>query len=318
MTDSPSPRKDAKQLPGLDVLKFGMALLVVAIHAQLFKEIGWLYDFVHPLKYSAVPVFFIVSSYLFFSRGQIGSKELGHYLKRLRLFYLFWFVLLLPVTVGIRKWYSHFDVSEFLKDLFLGSTFRGSWFVMALLIGVPLIHYARRILHPFVLLFVTFAIHLPFQYPEWWPNAAWGHFSFIPSLLWIDIGALLASQSPETTPRKTKHWLLLLPLLYGGMLFPGWEPLLKPAFAVGLFLCFLDAPIQPRPVYLTLRKMSILIFIMHFVFNNAVLHLALRVSPVWDNSFLHYFVILGCAALISWTILKLQTKRFFGWLKYGM
>ena len=313
------PQKGAKQLPGLDVLKFGMALVVVSIHARLFKEIGWLFDFVHPLKYSAVPVFFVVSSWLFFSRGQIGAKELGHYVKRLGLFYVFWFVLLLPITAGIRKWHSHFDFSEFLQNLFLGSTFRGSWFIMSLLIGVPVIHFARRILHPFILLFVTFAIHLPFQYPEWWPNLTWGQFSFVPSLLWIDIGALLASQSLESIPGKRGgYWILLLPLLYGGMLFHDWEPLLKPAFVIALFLCFLDCPIHPRPVYLTMRKMSVLIFVVHFVFNNAVSNLALRGFPVLNNSFVHYFVILGCAALVAWTILKLQTKRFFGWLKYGM
>lgn len=311
-------QKTAKQLPGLDVLKFCMALLVVSIHAKLFKEIGWLFDFVHPLKHTAVPVFFVVSSYLFFSRGQIGAKELGHYVKRLGLFYVFWFVLLLPVTAGIRKWYSHFVFLDFLQHLFLGSTFRGSWFIMALLIGVPIIHFARRILHPFILLFVTLAIHLPFQYPEWWPNAVWGHFSFIPSLLWIDIGALLASKSMETTPAIRGYWMLLLPLLYGGMLFPNWEPLLKPAFAIALFLCFLDCPIQARPVYVTLRKMSVLIFVVHFAFNNAVSNLALRGFPILDNSFLHYFVILGCAALVAWTILNLQTKRYFGWLKYCM
>lgn len=317
MTDFPSPQKKSVQLPGLDVLKFGMAMLVVAIHAQLFKEIGWLYDFVHPLKYSAVPVFFVVSAYLFFSREQTGSKALGHYLKRLGLFYLFWFVLLLPVTVGIRKWYAHFDLAEFVRDLFLGSTFRGSWFIMALLIGVPVIHFARRILHPFVLLFATFAIHLPFQYPEWWPNAEWGSFSFIPSLLWIDIGSLLASNAIGTAPGKKWLGAALLPVLYCGMLFRNWEPLLKPAFVVALVLCFLNWPLQPRPVHLTLRKMGILVYVLHFPFNNALKGLALKVSPVWGNSFLHYFVILGCASFLAWAILKLQSKPFFGWLKYG-
>lgn len=312
MNNLNNPRK--KQFAGLDVLKFCMALLVVSIHARLFKEIGWLYDFVHPLKYSAVPIFFVISSYLFFSRDQIGLKALGHYLKRLGMFYLFWFVLLLPVTLRIRGWSS---LVGFLYNLSLGSTFRGSWFIMALLIGIPIIYFARRVLHPFILLFVVYAIHLPFQYPDLWPNAQWGDFSFIPSLLWIDIGSLLASKAIGTAPVKKGISSTLLPLLYCGMLFRNFEPLLKPAFVVALFLCFLNCSIHPRPAHLTLRKMGILIYVLHFPFNNAVAYLALRVSPVFDNSFLQYFVLLGCASLIAWVILKLQTKPFFGWLKYA-
>lgn len=316
MSDARTP--GLGQMPVLDVLKFCMAMLVVSIHAQLFKEIGWLCAFVHPLQHSAVPLFFIVSSYLFFAREPAGAKPLGRYLKRLGLFYVFWFILLLPVTVGIRKWHVHFDVAEFVRDLFLGSTFRGSWFIMSLLIGVPVIHVARRFLHPFVLLFATLAIHLPFQYPEWWPGADWGRFSFLPYLLWVDIGALLASKSVCPPPAKGLLPVLALPVLYGGMLFANMEPLLKPAFVVALFLACRGCEIKPRPLHLLLRKMSILVYVTHFAFSSAVNHLALRYSPVWDNSFLHFFVVLGCASLVSWAILKLQTKRGFGWLKYGL
>ncbi|MBQ7252769.1 MAG: hypothetical protein IJS32_09250 [Kiritimatiellae bacterium] len=316
MNDARTPRLE--QLPGLDILKFAMAMLIVAIHAELFKEIGWLYDFVSPLKFSAVPGFFVVSSFLFFRRRETNAKALGHYVKRLALFYAFWFVMLLPVTIGLRKWHAHFDCLVFLEKLFLASTFRGSWFIMALMIGVPVVWLARKMVHPLVLLFVAFAIHLPFQYPDWWPDIVRYRFSFLPPLLWIAIGALLASPSICTAPSKGLPPAVLLPVLYGGMLFRNLEPLVKPAFVVALFLVFLNCNIKPRPVFLTLRKMGILVFVTHFAFSSFVNHLALRRSPVWDNSFLHFSVVLGCAALVSRAILALRTKRFFGWLEYGL
>lgn len=315
MSDIPAPRKNASQLPGLDVLKFCMACVVVSIHTHLFREIGWLHFALAPLKSSAVPVFFVVSSYLFFRKSG-DWKTLPHYLGRLSAFYAFWFLFLLPVTVVIQRWHLQFDVADFFKCLFLGSTFRGSYFIMALMLGVPVVMLMHKWIHPLASLFVSFASYVVFHC-QWWLEMPWGRHSFLAFLLWIDIGALLAS-SPLPPAKFLSPRLLGLPLLYGGMLASFWAPLLRPAFVVMVFAVFLDFGLRPRPSFLTLRKMGILIFVTHFIFADAAHLLAANGFPALDNSVLQYAVVLGCAALVSWAILKLQAKPFFGWLKYGM
>lgn len=302
------------QLPGLDVLKFFMALLVVSIHTRLFAEFEWL-DFVFCPGF-AVPVFFVISSYLYFRKPVVDLHTMSHFVRRLAIFYLFWFVFLLPFTVFVRKWHVHFDCRMFAKSLFLGSTFWESYFIMALMIGVPLVQLMRKCLHPLALLFVTLAAHAIFQY-HLGMDPGWGNHSFLPFLFWIQIGALFAS-SPQWSGKLSWTRVAVLPLLYCGMFFHSLLPFFRPAFSVALFSVFLDCPIQPRPIYVTLRKMSILIFVTHPIFSNALRMLAASKIQILDNSLFQFPIVVGCSVCLAWLILKLQTKPGFHWLKYGL
>ena len=160
---------DATPLYGLDILKFTMAIIVVSVHSLLFVEYEPIFNFINPLKMVAVPVFFIISSFLFFRKIDNENEEknlfaLKHYIRRLSLFYLFWFIIMLPMTFVVRKWYPHFDMNKFFRSLFLSSTFRGSYFIMSLIIGVPIIFVLRKYLHPISILLITFSTYLIFQY----------------------------------------------------------------------------------------------------------------------------------------------------------
>ena len=61
-------------IPGLDILKFAMALLVVAIHAEAVNDISGVYEVTLPLIGCAVPVFFVISAYLVFRKIRVGSS----------------------------------------------------------------------------------------------------------------------------------------------------------------------------------------------------------------------------------------------------
>ena len=60
-------------IPGLDILKFAMALLVVAIHAEAVNDISGIYEVTLPLISCAVPVFFVISAYLVFRKIRVES-----------------------------------------------------------------------------------------------------------------------------------------------------------------------------------------------------------------------------------------------------
>ena len=106
--------KSSTMIPGLDILKFVMSLFIVAIHSEAVKEIYYVSDITEPLIGSAVPVFFVVSSFLLFRRMRNKSKLedinregiLLHFTYRLVLLYAFWFIVQLPLVVYTRHYLS--------------------------------------------------------------------------------------------------------------------------------------------------------------------------------------------------------------------
>lgn len=90
-----------KSIPGLDVLKFSMALLVVAIHAEAVNIYKNIYAIIHPLTDIAVPLFFLISSFLVFSKIRLSNdsrETLLHFSKRLLILYAFWMLIQTPLN----------------------------------------------------------------------------------------------------------------------------------------------------------------------------------------------------------------------------
>lgn len=120
----------------IDILKYIMSLFIIMIH------IGYSHDY--PIIRVAVPVFFIISSYLFFSKiNKVGEKEwsqiLINFIIRAFKLYIFWFIVLLPVTIVERRWYL-LDFYGIIEQLIVGvlfkSTFLASWYISAYVIGI--------------------------------------------------------------------------------------------------------------------------------------------------------------------------------------
>ena len=71
-----------RQYNGLDLLKFVMALMVVMIHVKPNTHSEFLMNVFRPLLSIAVPIFFVVSSVLLFSKLNRGGT--WKYLNMLR------------------------------------------------------------------------------------------------------------------------------------------------------------------------------------------------------------------------------------------
>ena len=135
--------KDGKRF---DILKIVLAVFIVAIHTTPV-EFG-----LRPIFRVAVPLFFIMTSYFFFlKQKQMHSKEekkkgLLGFVKRYLVLYLFWFVVLLPITVIVRKWYviDNDIIIRVLQCFLFGSTFRASWFLMASLLSVIFVWFVSK------------------------------------------------------------------------------------------------------------------------------------------------------------------------------
>ena len=131
----------------LDLVKFILSFIIVAIHSQLLDP------YLYPWLRLAVPLFFIISSYLFFTKINtctLNRERLlllkGFVLRNLKL-YAFWFVVLFPVNIFTRGWFDDgfFNgIVKILQGLLFGSTFVASWFIMALIIGVAIVFFASK------------------------------------------------------------------------------------------------------------------------------------------------------------------------------
>lgn len=148
----------------IDLLKFIMATMIVAMHTSLCKELT------NPWFRIAVPIFFILSSYFFFKKLKEKTmlekrQALKLYIKRVFFLYIFWLVALTPFVL-ITKWniLSEHSLLEccliLVRWILTGNFFGASWFLVALMIGVPTIFYLSKWISNKWLLAVTLLINI--------------------------------------------------------------------------------------------------------------------------------------------------------------
>ncbi len=131
----------------LDLVKLILAFMIVAIHTGLFDPV------LYPWLRLAVPLFFIISSYLFFTKVNVCADNhakllalKGFVLRNLKL-YAFWFIVLFPLNIFTRGWFNRgfwMGLYYIVKGFFLASTFVASWFIMALIIGTVIVFFASK------------------------------------------------------------------------------------------------------------------------------------------------------------------------------
>lgn len=141
----------------IDVLKFVMAIMIVMIHSNV------LFNF--PLLRCAVPLFFIISSYLFFKKIKNVSCEDAkgiyiNFLKRASKLYFFWFIVLLPYLIITTLLMGDIIVFiEFLPiNIIFRSTFPASWYISAYIIGISIVYKFRN--HSLVLLIISIICYI--------------------------------------------------------------------------------------------------------------------------------------------------------------
>lgn len=93
-----------KVIYGFDILKFLMALMIVAVHARAFVE-PYLYKIVAPLMNVSVPLFFILSSFFLFRKILETDRveSVFRFLKRTSTLYVFWLIVNIPLYLYENK-----------------------------------------------------------------------------------------------------------------------------------------------------------------------------------------------------------------------
>lgn len=140
----------------LDITKFVCALFVIMIHTRPFAGYSDILDFytVNVIARIAVPLFYAISGYLFFSKlryqdGKIAKCTenraiLLKYLKRTSFIYIGWSVVY--IIFQLPQWYrTGWWGKALVKDCIASFLFKGSyyhlWYLLALLYGLPVLYF---------------------------------------------------------------------------------------------------------------------------------------------------------------------------------
>ena len=321
----------------IDIAKLVASLLVVAIHTGPVTGLGYtlLIDW---LARMAVPFFFVVSAFFFFGKG-VGTRKLLHYERRMALLYIFWLVVELPMVVE-RSFTQHpgdigWDMAIFMRNLVLNSTFRGSWFIMALMIGVAAVFYLSRYLRTWVILLLGLVVYIPittctnyyYYFPQQVQQAidwhlqvfGWLHNSFLPAFIFIALGKLIANHQREIMAwRKLEVNLALVACLAASAIevlshdhyFSDLYFLLVPTSAVWL-VWILHHESTWHLDYKLLRNLSTIIYFSHFIFDYLLRHCTtLRHLPL-------YLAVLALSVALCLVMRALSRCKPLAWLRYA-
>lgn len=284
---------------GIDLMKFVMAIVIVSIHVQLYTVLGQWYM---KLQDHAVPLFFVFSSYFFFKKiRKIDNvrdiwKELWHFEKRCNSLYVFWIVALSPAI--LYWWHSEYLQLEpveltlrFVKEYMLGAQFGASWFLGALIVGMPIVLCMIRLLEKIAAIFVSSFVCIAggialiisclyiyiylnecedsFLYVLYEQSIRSPKMSFPAALPWLILGYLFSEKNYVEPFLK---WLgvgksvLLWSISFAvSLVFPSMSYIMLIAGVFGLFACSFNMSLRGTTIlYRRLRIYSIHLFMMHF------------------------------------------------------
>ena len=336
-----------KNLDAADVLKFLLSMLIVATHTSLFE------GYITPLVRLAVPAFFMISGYFFF--GKVNSydnmnqkkaylkKSVGHNLK----LYLFWFILLLPLTFYVRGYHTMGILGgawHLVRDFLFGSTFQSSWYITALIIGFALVLFLSQKLPQWALVVIGIIFYIPSLLSS---NYAFvlEHFdslkaigeslsqifllpcrNFSVGILYIVMGKYLVEKNYEG---KTKRYIITFLLAFAALVaeylalrFSGVEIIETDCFIAvpfaAYYLCkvFLTLDISCK-FSQTLRKISTVSYCAHMaVF--MVVGKCFKIFGLadWQNV-LHFVITLVLTQMLALVLIKLAENKKFSFLKYS-
>lgn len=145
---------DKKEFKGIDIAKFVMAVLVVAIHTHPFERVDnpafiKIWDVIVSV---AVPYFFIASGFFLFKKVDKEPDQssrliqIASYGKRIARLYVYWTIIFLPITIwkfvnNDEPFYK--DVLLFLRGFFLFGENHFSyplWYLLSMIYSLVLIY----------------------------------------------------------------------------------------------------------------------------------------------------------------------------------
>lgn len=333
-------------------MKALLALTVISIHTVLWTKNRYIGFIAIPITRLAVPIFFLFSGYFFFKRIRALSKAdqpslLKRSIIRYLQLYLFWFVVTFPVTYATMRYFANgfwFGLKRLFLDGFLfGSTFFASWYIMGVILGIPIVYFASRIMSNKVMLVIAWVINsfaviltnyglsplgqAALNWLHSWPISISPSLSFMVGLLWIVIGKMFADGDLDKliNPRGIYWAMGAMLLLYGEellvhrihtMYYNDCYFMLLPVCM--LFFGWLLTTHVNVPYAREMRAFSTIAYCFHgslvLVIKYVLQVAGSPITRIYESLLLWAFVV-----VVSWiltlVILRLQHVRHLGWIR---
>lgn len=208
------------------------------------------------------------------------------------------------------------------------TTFPGSWYLSASVVGVVLVYYLNRFLHPVITFIITYLLAcyvarynlLPesFQGLFKWYSKTFQSLSFPGQMIWISIGQLLSLVMSKFDDNK--KWLLplsatafVLSLIFS-LYINAFELLIVSATTIVVVCILIDLP--SSPIFKRLRNYSILMFFFHFSIAGKGKYFTAIVGDSLLTNWLYYLLVVVTSILFAELVLRLEKTKYLGFLKF--
>lgn len=335
-----------------DLVKLILSIMIVAIHTSLFPTI------LYPWLRLAVPLFFVISSFLLFSKLNNSAPSesttiIKKFVSRQLNLYLFWFVVLFPITISVRIYWFDSGILKgiytTIKNTLFSSTFIASWFITSTITATFIVYKISKKLN-YKILFIIFLIIYSIccvisSYSNLFTNIYFINklyniyliifpspvFSFPVALLWIFIGKLFADGIIKKNIKNKKIHLLLI-ILFCTLLFLEWKFVIWLNGTYNNDCYFFLVPIVLLVFQLLLnlninlkysklfRKVSTITYPLHASYA----HIFSQIAKKW--LFINNDTVVGIFSFITtllfcyitcYTIFKLEDNKYLKILKYS-
>lgn len=312
--------KNIPYFPGLDILKYVMALLIVAGHCSLFVEYPVFYDAFAHVTEIAVPTFFAISAYLFFSKLEAAPTEsdiiFKHTIRRLLIFFAIWYILMLPYSIP--HFFMKANIKELLFVIPFGCAFSGYWFIKALIFNTVILFLLCRGEKGLIICAIlSLLVYLWGGYDYIYGRLAQKlhpYYTFYYHTIAFSIGALMARYQ-RLIPKNNTILVIAIAVVFVASFIPDIRVISKIIYPFLLISLFLSIKNGNMDVCKKMRGMSILYYTMQFglIF---LYNYLFQSHKFFSNSIIRFTIIVFLVTLISLTILYLEKKKSFSFLRY--
>lgn len=263
-----------------------------------------------------------------------GYASLIKYCRRLAILYLCWLVVDGWFVLFKRPYLSDGFPNgflEFVKDLFFGTTFPGSWFLSALVVSVLLVYFGSRTIGKWLTLFLTLLVSLYVNCIESLPNCwhiaydwyaanvrAEVNLSFPSQMVWVAIGMVIGHNLDALISKKKvllPATLVLTVACY--MLSVFWtNPFIKYVWVVSVCLVAFFVDLPDSLTYKRIRNYSILIFLFHFSIAGKMSLFCSVVGDTLLTNWLYYILVVAVSIVFAEAVLRLEKVHHLEFLKY--
>lgn len=294
---------------GIDLLKFILCIMIVAVHTELLFKYEIIQSAVK--HFNRTSIYFAISTFLYFNKKNNIKEKLFHFLKRIIILYVVWEIIYFPYT-----WiyfYSFANTKEILFAVLFTGTFGISWFLKALIWGTIILSIIPRKYTLISTIFFSLISIFPI-YTEISTHAVNYYYTFIPHLWCMSAGKLIAEKYKKLLFNlKPYNYICFFIIVY----CISFLPIPKIELICRLFIPYLILPLFMKlhcidtNVSKILRKLSVIIYLVHMLFiyileNKISMHSLSEVYFV--DSILYYLIILTFSLLTGLFIINIESR----------